>query len=398
MVKISFIGDVMFERQYLEASKCNFTDLFSHVNGLLESSDYVVANLETVCAGKEARYTHSIYSFNTPDEALEAIKRSSIDLVCTANNHCLDRGLPGLIRTMNLLQEKGISYIGTYLNAATTNRSHIVRIKGMRFAFMSYTYGTNTLENKVVLADNEVGHVNLLSRQTVSRLNVEGKKRSLFRQVLNRIVQSIFSSENRMMIKKFLGLKLNVPIVDNNIPMDYPYLEKVKSDIENTKKESDFIFMCLHSGGQFNAEPGSYTQKIADYVLDKGVDFVVGSHPHVVQKYLNKGHQKIFYSIGNYSLSPSSIYVLHDLKPEYGIIPHFYFNEDIGELQSVTFSIIKMVESNDHKLAVWPVLSLYNQLSLIEKEALEKDVLFIYNRVVRCNKDVLEVKNEYEIN
>lgn len=398
MVKISFIGDVMFEKQYIESSNLDFSGLFKHVDNLLENSDYVVANLETVCAGKKARYTHGMYSFNTPDEALDAIKKySKIDLVCTANNHCLDRGLDGLIRTMNLLQEKGIPYTGTYLDQTEINRSHIVNIKGVKVAFMSYTYGTNTLENKVLLTDDEIGHINLLSGQIVNRLTVEGSSHSIFRRMLNRMVQYFFSSETRMMIKKLLGLKLNVPIVDNNIPLDYAFLGKLKSDIHETRKKADYIFMCLHCGGQFNAEPGTFTQSVIEFLLNEGVDFVVGTHPHVVQKFIEKGNKKVFYSIGNYSLSPSSIYVLHDLKPEYGIIPHFYLDEDNMELQSITFSIIKMVESNDHNLTVYPVQDLYKQISLKEKNRLKDDILFIYNRLLGSNEQVIEMKNEYTI-
>lgn len=398
MIKISFVGDIMFERQYLESSNLDFSDLFKQVNKLLDASDYVVANLETVCAGENARYTHGIYSFNTPDEALDAIKKySKIDLVCTANNHCLDRGLDGLLRTMKKLEEKGISYTGTYIDKTEINRSHIINIKGIKLAFMSYTYGTNTIENKVVLANDDTGHINLLSKQAINRLNIEGVSHSIFRQKLNQVVQYFFSSEKRMMIKKLLRLKLNVPIIDNNIPLDYVFLEKLKLDIKRTKKNVDYIFMCLHSGGQFNAEPGTFTQNIIDFLLNEGVDFIVGTHPHVVQKFLEKDKHKVFYSIGNFSLSPSSIYVLHDLKPEYGIIPHFYFNEDNLELHSITFSIIKIVESRDHNLIVLPVYDLYKQISLEDKVVLKDDILFIYNRVLGNNESVIDVRNEYKI-
>lgn len=402
MIKISFVGDIMFEKQYVAASKkdskYDFSNLFHYVSALLKRSDYVVANLETVFAGENCKYTSGIYSFNTPDEALNAIADSGINLLCTANNHCLDRGITGLIRTMNMLKSKQLEYTGTYFNPKEKNRSHIVEIKGIKYAFMSYTYGTNTIENKIILSEDERGHINLLNEQGVERLNVIGETNSFVRQVANKISQVCFSSENRMRIKKALGLRLNVPIVDNNISIDYNYIEKFKNDVISTKQKADILFLCLHSGGQFNEEPGNFTKKIVKIALNAGVDYIIGSHPHVVQKFEEQLSKKVFFSLGNFSLSPSSIYVLHELKPEYGIIPHFYFDENTSALVSITFTIIKMVEENNHVLSVFPITYLYNIISDSEKERLLNDVIFIYNRVLPGRKQKrIEIQEEYKI-
>lgn len=402
MIKISFIGDIMFEKQFIAASrkegKYDFSNLFNYVHVLLKRSDYVVANLETVFAGENNKYTNGIYSFNTPDEALNAIAESGINLLCTANNHCLDRGVAGLIRTMNVLANRQIEYTGTYLNPKEKNRSHIVGIKGVKYAFMSYTYGTNTIENKIVLSEEEVGHINLLNKQTTRKLNLVGRKKSLARKFANKVALVCFSSENRMRIKKALGLKLNVPIVDDNIEIDYSYIEKFKNDVISTKQKADILFLCLHSGGQFNEEPGNFTKKIVKIALNAGVDYIIGSHPHVVQKFEEQLSKKVFFSLGNFSLSPSSIYVLHELKPEYGIIPHFYFDENTSALVSITFTIIKMVEENNHVLSVFPISYLYNIISDSEKERLLNDVIFIYNRVLPGRKQKrIEIQEEYKI-
>ena len=400
MIKISFVGDIMFEKQYVAASKKNgkydFSNLFHYVRALLKRSDYVVANLETVFAGENCKYTRGIYSFNTPDEALNAIADSGINLLCTANNHCLDRGVTGLIRTINMLKSKQLEYTGTYLNPKEKDRSHIVEIKGIKYAFMSYTYGTNTIENKIILSEEELGHINLLNKQGVERLNVIGETNSFVRQVASRISQACFSSENRMRIKKALGLRLNVPIVDDNISIDYNYIEKFKNDVISTKQKADVLFLCLHSGGQFNEEPGTFTKEIVKIALNAGIDYIIGSHPHVVQKFEEQLSKKVFFSLGNFSLSPSSIYVLHELKPEYGIIPHFYFDESTSVLVSITFTIIKMVEDSNHVLSVFPISFLYDIINDSEKEKLLSDIRFIYNRVLSEQRHI-GIQEEYKI-
>lgn len=99
-IKISFIGDIMCEKPLLNAAFNNgkycFDRVFSKMKATFNNSDFVVGNLETVCAGKEFEYTNHIYSFNSPEELVASIKNSGIDLVTTATNHCLDRGIEGL--------------------------------------------------------------------------------------------------------------------------------------------------------------------------------------------------------------------------------------------------------------------------------------------------------------
>ena len=102
----------MCERPLLKACYSNkgynFKSVFEVTKKLFNNSDYVIGNLETVFAGEEAGYTNSLYSFNTPDEFLDALKESGIDLFLTANNHCLDRGIEGLRRTVHELDSRNI--------------------------------------------------------------------------------------------------------------------------------------------------------------------------------------------------------------------------------------------------------------------------------------------------
>lgn len=405
MDKISFIGDLMFEMPYIESKKLmdggyDFSGLLINIGPILQQSDLVVANLETVFAGKESGFTANLYSFNTPDAAIKTLKECYITLVTTANNHCLDRGVQGLKRTIEVLQKNRIDSTGTYLNAKEKQRSFIKEINGTRYAFMSYTYGTNTLENKVLLSDDEIGHVNLLKPQKIDKLKRVGKKQSYLVRLLTICSQKLFTSEARMFIKKMMGMPLNVPIVDDNISINSDYVKVLTDDIKETKMLADIVFMCLHSGGQFNAMPGSFTKNIAKIIHDAGVENIVATHPHVVQHYeRNAKGSNVFYSIGSLNISPSSAYVLHDLKPEYSIIPHYYFDKIGGltKLIKTTFSIVKVVEDKNHSLCVYPISKLRVMLDGKDYEHLMDDVRFIYNRVMQAEINSIEIKDEYEI-
>ena len=156
-IKISFLGDIMCEMPFLKAAKIkpynyDFDKAFSGLKILCEKSDYVIGNLETVCAGETQGYTKELYSFNTPDNFISALKKCGIDFVSTANNHCLDRGLDGLRRTLDVLDSQGIRHTGTYRSRKESEYACIVEIMGMKLGIISYTYGTNSNINDVLLS------------------------------------------------------------------------------------------------------------------------------------------------------------------------------------------------------------------------------------------------------
>ena len=120
-MKITFTGDILIYKSQDKAcvdrnGNRNYSAIFNQVKMLFISSDYVVGSFETVLAGKEAGYTKADYSFNTPDELLVALKETGFNLLTTANNHCFDRGIAGIKRTMFKIKEIGLEYTGTRLS------------------------------------------------------------------------------------------------------------------------------------------------------------------------------------------------------------------------------------------------------------------------------------------
>ena len=148
-------------------------------------------------------------------------------------------------------------------------------------------------------------------------------------------------------------------------------------------------------GGQFNAEPGKFSEYVAAQALAAGCDAVIASHPHVVQKAVIEKGKPVFFSLGNFSMYPNSVYVLHEHHPEYGLIAHL--DIDGGKLVSASFSIIKIVE-RDGAMTIWPVDELFDALeSEQDKALLEKEVQKIYCRVTGTSfKDTI-IRREYPL-
>ena len=59
-----------------------------------------------------------------------------VDVLSTANNHSLDKGYSGIVRTLDVLDEAGISHMGTYRSLEEQNKILIKDVNGIKFAFL----------------------------------------------------------------------------------------------------------------------------------------------------------------------------------------------------------------------------------------------------------------------
>ena len=70
-------------------------------------------------------------------------KRNVCCCISLAGNHALDYGYSGLCRTIDVLDDADISHLGTYKTAEDQNKVLVKNVKGVKIAFINYTYGTN---------------------------------------------------------------------------------------------------------------------------------------------------------------------------------------------------------------------------------------------------------------
>lgn len=404
LLKMSFVGDIMCEKPLLKASKNGaeycYTGVFDKIKNKFNESDVVVGNLETVFAGKEAGYTTELYSFNTPDSFLQELAAVGMTHVTIANNHCLDRGVEGLNRTLDLLDELGIEHFGAYRSVEEKNKLESIKCGDKTIGIINYTYGTNVVENGIIFTDKDDFRVNILKDQK-NELNKYKKSLQVdsLRAKISPYIRRFTNLEQRMKVKRFLGILHNRPVVDifKQEEIYEPYISKMVRDIEKVKENTDCVIACIHCGGLFNTEIGGYTQYIVNVLKEAGVDAIVGNHPHIVQRSeLGDGKCKfVAYSLGNFSISPSSIYVIKDNLPEYSIMLHFYFNQETVEIEKISFSILKIVEDKKHNISVYPVEDLYDVLDTDEKYKLIQDCTFIYNTFCQKEEQFIEIEAEY---
>lgn len=218
------VGDVMMHEGQIwagyddTANRFDYSEFFHVVKDEISEADIAMADLETTLGGKEKEYT-GYPMFNSPDEIADALKDAGFDVIVTSNNHSLDRGAEGTLRTIRVLKEKGLVPIGTYDSWEARSQIAVENVNGIKMAFLSYTYGTNGIPIP------------------------EGKE--------------------------YL-----VNLIDEDL---------IAGDLKKAKEMADVVIVYLHFGEEYQRTPSEVQRKLAHFVLEKGADMVVASHPHVTQ-------------------------------------------------------------------------------------------------------------------
>lgn len=373
LIKLTFTGDTMCKKQQLIVSKkkdqYDFSSLFASMKENFENA-YVIANLETPIAKKDRGYTKESFSFNTPKAYIEALKENGVNFVTTANNHCLDRGIEGLKETIDALDQVGIVHTGTYRTKEESNQIAVQDFQGFKIAFLSFTYGTNAMINQCYLDKNQY-YVDLFRKQE-KKYSKYRLIRGIKHRILDKLKPDFFSKKREQF-----------------------YLKKLKEKIERAKKEADFIIMCMHSGGQYNKKVDSYTKKLSEFLIDSGVDTVVGNHPHVVLDSIFYKDKFIAYSLGNFITMPYANPNQIDDYPDYSILLHYYFDTEKKKLTEISFSVAKTILDINQSAQVVLTNELIKKLKGNEKEKIIEETKHIVN--LFSKKKVEKLQAEYRI-
>lgn len=155
---VSFVGvgdNLIHEMIYVQADKAagemndgkyDFTPMYKHVKEDIEKADLAYIDQESIIGGDQLGIS-GYPTFNSPDQVARDVAATGFDLVNTANNHCLDMYQEGIDHSSEIWKEqKGIITAGTYTSQEDRDTIRIIERNGIRFSFLTYTYGTNGIE------------------------------------------------------------------------------------------------------------------------------------------------------------------------------------------------------------------------------------------------------------
>lgn len=379
-VKISFTGDILcnnpMNRWCRTEDGYDYLPLFKRCWGRLPDADYLVGNIETPVAGEENDgYTNSRWCFNTPDEVLDALKKTGFDLLSLANNHAMDRKQAGILATLDACDRAGLDHIGLYRTPEENEAVFVREIGGIKVGFINYTYGTNAFAHHNFLGENEKHMVKLLQPE----------------ETLEGSVHLLLSPEE-------IEAKTNELYGDKINPICAPYLENLKKDIQRTKEQCDFVVMLLHCGGQHNPDPDAYTKMLVEKIWEYGADIIVGNHPHIIQSSTLEGDRFTAYCLGNIMCSEAAFSRAgHIIDPDYSAVLNMTLEkkEDGSIEKHLSFRLFHIMHDAERKKAPW-VVDTYDQWRKDPYDAYRETILFYANRFMP-GKNYTEPMAEYPI-
>ena len=190
---------------------------------------------------------------NVPGELAQALRSAGVDILQTANSKSITNGILGLSATVDSIRSAGMQSVGTYATREQFQRYQgflIREVNGIRIAITAFTKG---MDGRGLPSGNEYC-VNLLYQDYNSayqKVDEDG---------INSVLQAI------------------------------------------EKQNPDITIALLHWGSEFNDQISKTQEKIVKIMADGGVDAIVGTHPHYVQKigFDEETGMLIAYSLGDF--------------------------------------------------------------------------------------------------
>lgn len=254
-VTIMFTGDLMCQPSQQTAAfngkTYNFKPTFKYVKNIFDTADFVVGNLETLISKslpltKDMNRLQSKPFLNGPEEYLDALQYAGFDAFIMANNHGCDGGELGITETLDALDSRGIPHTGIFRDRSE-KRYFILEQNDIKIGILSYATYFNKKE-KFLPADKR-------------------------EDMINRTTQA-----------------------------------KINADVKALREEgADYIVAYNHCGTEYSQEPASRQESYGVMFASAGVDYIIGSHPHVLQPFdlIRYNNLKVpyIYSMGNFASS-----------------------------------------------------------------------------------------------
>ena len=241
IIKMSAVGDILCSNAMLEDAYDENTKSYNFSHMFNNVSGFI-DDADIIMGTMETGIIEGEYNDKkAPIEFARAVKASGVNLVTISHNHSLDNGVSGLKETRDNLEDLGFSVVGDRIE--TSNAVILKEVKNAKIGFLTYTC---FLDNESVVSKEEKECVNIYSE------------------------------------------------------------EQAKSDIEYAKENgAEYICVMIHWGDAISENITDEQKEIADFLVENGVDLILGAHPSVVQPMEVKQNSEgenvfIAYSIGTY--------------------------------------------------------------------------------------------------
>ena len=226
----------------------DYTANFLDIAALFSDADAAVVNLEGNLVGAP----YGTATASAPPELLQALAAAGVDFIQTANSSAIHNGIAGLRKTLDGIRSAGLNPLGTFATKEEFEASQgftICNIGGIRVALVAFTKGMSGMG----LPEGSETCVNLLYKDYASTYQ------TIDEDGITKTLQAVAA------------------------------------------QKPDITIALLHWGSEYNNIVSTRQEKITTLMLENGVDAIIGTHSHYVQKitYDRENGTVIAYSLGD---------------------------------------------------------------------------------------------------
>ncbi|MGH3292387.1 MAG: CapA family protein, partial [Trebonia sp.] len=309
-ITFAFAGDAMPTR------RINVHDepAYLAVAGLLRGADVSIANSETLYHQFEGYPVadsglYGTYVATHPD-VIDDLRWLGIDMVSTANNHCVDYGELGLLANLDNLDARGLPHAGTGRSLTEAARPRYLTTARGTVAMVAVTLTMPPGEHR---AGEARGAVRARPGANVLRHAVSHEvPREAFTSLLD-LGRGLgpgrhFRRDGDTVT--FLGRTFTLGPCYRTIQRLNPFdLELNLSWIAEARQLADGVVVSVHchESGATREDPPDFAVEFAHRAIDAGGDIVFGHGPHLdrgIEIYRGK---PIFYALGNFIIQNETI-------------------------------------------------------------------------------------------
>ena len=247
------VGDNLVQPSLLasgqsETGAWNYDSVYANLKSDIQAADIAMVNQETPFTTDHSAVSGTA-PYATPTEVGDALVNAGFNVVTSATALIDDNGSSMINETLNYWETShpDVTLVGIHKSQTSTNTAKIVEINGIKIAFLDYTFPA-------------------YGSQSGSTATSSSSKGSM---------------------------------IDTFNTAD------VAAAIKQAKSSADCVIFSANWGKTEEPMPTEYEKEWANFLMEQGVDVVIGTNPNVLQPYGyltdDSGHNMlIYYSLGNF--------------------------------------------------------------------------------------------------
>ena len=330
-MKFTAVGDILVQKRLPQTYEG-----FEKIRDYIMQGDARFFNLETTLNYEgecfASQFSGGTYIRTNPEMYYDML-RYGFNMVSANNNHAFDYSFEGFAKTLDTLNESGITHSGIGNNLHQASAPAYLETENGRIALVS----VNTSFNVAMMAGEQ-------SRRVAGRPGVNGI----------RVTRKVVVPKEDFEVIQRVGDKCGINCSKNITRGEgyYPYLpegvaeigdqqfilgdgydtlyeanqadiDRLEASIHEAQLSSDYVIVSVHNHqieGMDKATVPRFLEELMHKIVDFGADAVIGHGPHLLRAIEVYKDKPIFYSLGDFVIQLYDVaFAPEDFYRQYGM-------------------------------------------------------------------------------